>query len=513
MSRTPETQKPRDGGVNRFGTDHLRKDLTGRSVRGGVFTMTAQAFKVLAQLATIVILARLLSPNDFGVFAIVMSLLGILELFKDLGLSSAIVQRETITERQASTLFWYNAGLGVIVAAILAGSGPLLSGFYGQPVLAVLAPAAAATLVVTGLSVQHLALLRRQMRFKTLAVVQTGAEFFGMAAAITAAVHGLGVWSLVVQRAVWCAVLALGAWSMSRWIPGRMGAWHDVRSLVTFGGNATGAMVLGNVSNNVYKLLIGWYWGAAPLCLFERTQKIVMMPVRNINIPLSTVSLPMLSRLQSEPGRYRKAYLALVERVAMLMGPAAGLLVVAAEPVTTFVFGQDWLDAAPILAWLGISVLYMPVTYTLSWLYMSQDRTKEMLRAGLINTGISMAAFMAALPFGPVAIAATVSLSGLLLRTPILIFLATRRGPVSAGDFAAAAVAPVGGAIGAAAAVSAVAQSTYIPTQADWIQVLTYAVTAYIAALAFYCIVPRARAALVESIHLARHLNVRRAKV
>lgn len=466
----------------------------------------------MAQFATIVILARLLSPNDFGVFAIVASLLGILEIFKDLGLSSAIVQRETIAAKQASTLFWYNAGLGVLVAALMAGSAPLLSGFYNEPVLLSLAPAVAVTLIVSGLSVQHIALLRRQMRFRSLALIQTGSEVVGMLAAIAAAIEGAGVWSLMVQRAAWAVSLAIGAWGASGWIPGRMGGWRDVRSLVTFGGNATGAMVLGDISSNIQKLLIGWHWGAAPLGLFERTQKVVMMPVRNINIPLSTVSLPLLSRLQSEPERYRKAYLAVVERVAMLMAPAAGLVVVAADSITTFIFGQDWSEAAPILSWLGISVLYMPITYTLSWLYMSQDRTQEMLRAGVINTAISMSVFLAALPFGPVTIAAAISLSGLLVRMPILIALATRRGPVLASDFLAAGTAPVGAALGAAAAVTIVVDYTHIRMQPDWIQVLVSATVAYTAAVATYCVVPRARASLVDSIRISRYLCSGRVK-
>ncbi|CAN0572028.1 unnamed protein product, partial [Laminaria digitata] len=244
--------------------------------------MIAQAVKVAAQFATIVILARLLSPGDFGLFAIVFAVLSVFEIFKDLGLSSATVQRPHITDRQVSTLFWMNGGLGVGVALVLAASAPLLVQIYDEPVLGDLTPVVAIALAMTGFAAQHLALLRRQMRFTALALVQTGAELIAMLAAVSAAFAGMGIWSLVVQRLVWGIVILAGSWAVCGWLPGRPGRFAEVRGLIVFGGNVTGAMVLGRCATSLNNLLIGWFWGAVPLGMFERAQKLVLMPIQNI---------------------------------------------------------------------------------------------------------------------------------------------------------------------------------------------------------------------------------------
>ena len=181
MRQRSDQSSQADNARSPFATRHLQGNLTRRSVRGVAVTMSAQVIKVAAQFATVAILARLLSPADFGIFAIIMALLGLLEIFKDLGLSSATVQRAEITETQVSTLFWLNAGLGIAAAGGLAAAAPLLGMIYGEPILTQLTPVVALTLVMTGLAAQHLALLRRQMRFTALAVLQTTAELVAMA--------------------------------------------------------------------------------------------------------------------------------------------------------------------------------------------------------------------------------------------------------------------------------------------------------------------------------------------
>jgi len=429
----PATPTPAD---RHLGTRHLRKDVVSRSVRGGVVTIGAQGLKIVLQMGAVVLLARLLAPADFGIFAMIAAFLTVLEMFKDMGLSSATVQREEITSREVSTLFWLNTGLGAAVALVLAASAPLLSWFYGEPVLTRIVPAVALAFLFSGLGTQHLALLRRRMRFSVIAVVQVAGDALALAAAVGTAFAGFGIWALVVQRLVWASVTTLGAWIACGWRPTRPARFSEVRGLVAFGGNAMAAMVVANVAGNLDKVLIGWWWGATPLGFFERAQKLQQLPVVNLNTPLTAVALPALSRLVGEPERYRAMYLAVVERMIVLVVPIGGLFIAAGDLIIRLVLGPQWMEATPILAWMGLGALYMPVTYTLSWLYMSQDRTPEMLRAGLVNSGMTIAVLLAGLPFGPTGVAASYAVSGLVLRAPVLFWLATRRGPVSWRDLA-----------------------------------------------------------------------------
>lgn len=417
-----------------LGTEHLLIDLKARSVRGGAVTISAQIVKLLAQFATIAVLARLLEPSAFGLVAMTAAAVAFLELFKDLGLSAATVQRATLSHEQVSTMFWLNVALGVLAAVLTAALAPALAWFYGEDSLVGITLCLAAGFIVSGFSTQHLALLRRQMRFKALALLQLTAELLGMAAAIGAAFGGAGYWALVVQRLVWVTVLTLGAWIACSWRPGAFGPWRGVRELLGFGGNVAISNLVGLLARSADQVLIGWFWGAAALGLYERASKLVLLPLNNLNAPLHAVAMPALSRAADEPERHRRAYLRMVEKLAMVTMPAGVLLVVAPDWIVGLALGPQWLSAAPVLAWLGLTAIYQPVTYTLSWLLMSQNRTGEMRSFSLFNALVLVAAIAVALPYGMEAVAAVYALSGLCVRVPALLWMVGRRGAIRAQD-------------------------------------------------------------------------------
>ena len=487
-----------------LGVDHLQSDIVARSVRSGGITIMAQGAKVLFQGVAIVILARLLAPTDFGVFAMVAAFLTLLELFKDLGLSTATVQRPEITLRQVSTLFWLNAALGVLVAALLALSAPLLAWGYGEQRLAEITPAVAVAFVFTGLAAQHLALLRRQMRFAQVARVQVGAEIISLLAAIAVAYAGGGVWALVAQRLVWAIGIAALGWIACPWMPGAPGPLAEVRTFITFGGNATASMAVNYLSGSLDKILIGWYWGAAPLGFYDRAQRLHLLPIQNLTIPLANVALAALSRLLDQPIRYRQIYFAAVERIAMVISPFGGFLIAAASPVVELLLGPQWSEAVPLLTWMSAGLLYLPISYTLSWLFMSQDRTPEMLRAGLANSAIVVAGIAAGLPFGPVGVAAAYIITGAALRVPLMFWFVGRRGPVRTADLWRASFLPAGAGLAVAIAVWAVRTwggADELGALADTAIAL---LAAGVTALAFYAAFPAGRSALASLIRLRK---------
>ncbi len=496
MKRSPPAPEPPDGSPKadrHLGTDHLHHDLVARSVRGGMVTMGAQGAKVAIQFVAVVLLARLLAPADFGVFAMVAAFLGALEILKDLGLSTATVQRPQITSRQVSTLFWLNAGLGVTVALGLAACAPLLAWLYREPILLDIVPIVAVAFAFNGFGTQHLALLRRQMRFSLIALVQVSGEMVALVAAVTAALAGMGLWSLVIQRLAWAFFTTLMAWIACDWRPGRPGSLSDVKGMIAFGGNATASMVVSFLASSLDKVLIGWWWGAASLGFYERAQKLLQLPIQNLNTPLATVALPALSRLADQPARYRDAYLAAAERLTMLIAPIGGLFIAAGDLVVTLLLGSQWTESAAVLKWMGVSAIYMPITYSLSWLYMSQDRTSEMLRAGFVNASLSVVALLAGLQFGAAGVAAAYAISGITLRAPLLLWLAGRRGPVRTRDLvrvlllplcAVVAVAGVGIAVRSWSALAA------LPIPAEAAVLVTAMGTA---ALLVYAAFPRGR--------------------
>lgn len=423
-----------------FTTDHLVDDLSGRSVRGGAVTIFAQVVKIVAQFGVTIVLARILAPEAFGLVAMVAVVLTFLETFKDLGLSAATVQRATITHQEVSTLFWVNVGLGFVAALLMVPLAPFLAWFYGEPKLVNITLVLGIGFALSGLSTQHLALLRRQMRFSLLASIQMGAEILGMLSAVVAAYLGADFWSLILQRLVWSGVMALGGWVFCGWRPGLPGRLGHVRELLGFGGHVTGSNLVSLFVRNMDQVLIGWYWGATPLGLYDRAYKILLLPINNLNAPLFSVAMPALSRLADQPERYRRTYLGMVEKLSMVTMPCAALLIAAPDLVVRLLFGSQWVAATPIVAWLGVAALYQPVTYTCSWLFMTQNRTAEMFRWGMVSSALSALSIVIGLPFGAVGVAASWAVSGILIRQPALFWAVGRNGPVRPFDMVRAMI-------------------------------------------------------------------------
>lgn len=491
--------------------DHLQHDVTGRSVRGGFVTVVAQFAKVGAQIGVTAILARLLRPEAFGLVAMVAVIVAFLEMFKDFGLSAATVQRPNLAHADVSTLFWINVGLGAVAALLMLPLAPLLAWFYREPALINVTLWLSLGFVLSGLSTQHLAILRRQMRFTTLAMVLMWSEIIGMAVAVAAAYAGADYWALVVQRLVWALCLALGAWAFCPWRPGRPGSLRQIRDLLRFGGHVVGSNLVGTFVRNLDQMLIGWYWGAAPLGLYERAYKILVVPINNLNAPLFSVALPTLSRLADQPALYRRAYLGTVEKLNMVVMPCAAVLIAVPGDVVHVLFGPHWLAATPIVAWLGLAALYHPIGYTCSWLFMTQDRTREMLRWGLTGAALNAAFIIGGLRFGPIGVAASIAVGGLAIRLPVLFWMVGRRGPVSYGDLVRSMLPSSAAAALIVGAIVFVRRAGFLHDATPLEAVALACVIAAAVALLCFATVPQSRQALIECARLPRLLIRRRA--
>jgi PST family polysaccharide transporter len=374
-------------------------------------------------------------------------------------------------------------------------------------VLLEITPVAGLAFLFTGIAAQHLALLRRQMRFSILAASQGGTEIVGILAAVVAALAGAGIWALVAQRLAWAAANAAVAWLACAWRPGRPGPVREVRDFVAFGGNATASMMVSYLAGYLDNVLIGWYSGTGALGLYERSQRLLLLPIRNLNVPLGGVVIAALSRLHADPARYRALYLGTVERLAMVIAPVGGLLLGAAGPAVAIVLGPQWTDAAPILMWMAPMALYQSATYALSWLYMSQDRTPEMLRAGTASAGLALLAIVGGLTFGPAGVAAALMISGLVVRAPLLFWLVGRAGPVRTRDLYAVLATPAAAFVTVAAATTAARRLLTLDAIAVSAEVAVLLAVSLVSAAAVYLIVPRTRRAIRGLARLPRVLG------
>ena len=380
--------------------DHLKSDLEGRSVRGGAVTLASQGAQFVLQSVSTVVLARLLTPADFGLVAMVTAITGLGQAFADFGLSEATIQREKINHGQVSTLFWINVAIGLALMLCTVGLAPVLAWFYREPRLKDIAFVLSLTFLVGGLRVQHDALLKRQMRFFSLAVRDVAAYVVAVPVAITMAWKGAGYWALIALPLTLNTTQMVFSWLIARWLPGLPRRDAKVGSMVAFGGNVAASYLIYNVNRNADNVLIGWHWGAGPLGLYSRAYNLLMLPVRQLNGPAGSVAVPAFSRLQSDPESFARYYLRLVNIVLWISTPIFGFLFSAARPVIRVVLGNQWVEAAPVFQVLAISALGQLLLDTTVWLLVSRGESGRLLKLLMIVSPVIVTSFLIGLPFG-----------------------------------------------------------------------------------------------------------------
>jgi O-antigen/teichoic acid export membrane protein len=435
-SQTLKTeQKTADANERFFRTEHLKSRLGAAAARGGIVTFVAQGLKLLIFTVATVVLARLLTPQDYGLVGMVTIIVNFVGIFQYLGLSTATVQWAELNHRQVSTLFWVNLALSAGIGLIVAACAPLVAMFYGEPRLIWITLGFAAAIPLRGLSIQHEALLIRQMRFTTLAVNDLVALVAGLCAAILTAARGWSYWALVVNQLVLTSSTAIGVWLACGWRPGLPHRDTDLRRMLSFGGNLTGYNLVNFFSRNIDNLLIGKIWGAYQLGLYSRAYQMLMLPLEQVNGPFSSVAVPALSRLNDEPERYRAAFARVLEKIAMLTMPGVAFMIAAADWIVLLMLGPQWTQTARIFMLLGAAALVQPLARSALWLFTTQGRGREIFRWGVVGGAIAVLSIVVGIRWGAVGVAAAYASTDLCVTTPLLFWYAGRKGPVRARDF------------------------------------------------------------------------------
>ena len=417
-----------------FATDHLLTNLRQRTISSGVVTAAAQGAQFFLNLAYIMMLARLLVPQDFGLVAMVTTIMGFLRIFQDAGLSTATVQRQEITHAQISNLFWVNVMIGSVTTLVVAALAPAVAWFYREPRLIGITLVLSVTFLLASSAVQHVALLNRQMRFGIIAVIDGISMLAGYLTGIGMALWKYGYWALVFANVIQVAIRLALAWSMSRWRPRLPSRNTQTRRLLGFGANLTVGTLMYSLARGADNLLIGRFFGAAAVGLYSRGSILLVRPLQQFTMPINAVLIPALSRIQNQPDRYRRTFLHVFESIALISFLFTGLLLALSYPLTLAVLGPKWKAAAVIFAGFTIAALAYPLTTASTWLFASQGRGQSWVLTSLIVSSVTLSSFLVGLPFGPAGLAISYSASCVLIELPFVYYMAGRRGPVSRKD-------------------------------------------------------------------------------
>lgn len=373
-----------------------QRSLGGHAARGGAYVVVGQVVKVLLQAASLVILSRVLTPSEFGIIAFITAVVGFGELFRDFGLTPASIQSPTLSQGQASNLFWVNTSIGVVLGALLAVSGPLLATILGQSELIVIAPFVGLSFVFVGAQAQFQVALSRRMKFATLVITDVVAQLIATTTAVLLAIGGAGIWALVAQILVaQFSTFVLRAIA-SRWLPSLPRRGAGIRKFFNYGGYLFAAQLLTYLASNVDTYLIGARWGAVSLGLYNRAFTLMTLPVRQALVPLTNVMLPVLSRTADDDQRFYRFLL----RLQFGLGAAviwAYLTAVALAPdIIEVVLGAQWLEASSIFRLLAVGGAFQILSHLNYWVFLSRGITRSLFRYNILTKTFTVALLVAA---------------------------------------------------------------------------------------------------------------------
>lgn len=394
------------------------RSLASRAAGGAAVTMAGQALKMVVQFGGIVLLARLLTPHDYGLMAMVTAVVGVAEILRDFGLSSAAIQARQLSREQRDNLFWINTGIGLLLAMAVFAGARWIADFYREPVLATIAQALAVTFLINGMTTQYRAHLSRGLRFGQVALGDVGAQVAGLGAGVAAALAGWNYWALVAQQLVQAAVGFGVALACARWLPRGYRRDAPMRGLLDFGWNLMAAQLLGYASRNVGQVIIGVRTGADALGLYNRAFQLLMMPLNQISAPATTVALPVLSQLQDERERFG-AYL-LRGQTVMLHAIVSVFAFACAQalPLIVLVLGEQWRPAVPLFQVLVIGGAFQAAAYAAYWVFLAKGLMRQQLFCSLAGRVLLVACVLAGSAWGALGVAVGYS-AGLLLLWPL----------------------------------------------------------------------------------------------
>jgi PST family polysaccharide transporter len=408
--------------TNYFGENKPRDNFGQHSLRGGVVSIGARVVNAFVQMASVVVLARLLSPEDYGLVSMVGAIIGIAPLLIDLGTRDAVVQQGHITPQEISTLFWVTVALGFGFAVVAAASGPLIAHFYSEPRLATVALVSSLSVVALSLSYQHQALLRRAMMYQELAVIEIGASVISTAIAIAMALKGAAYWALVVRPVTVSVVTAVGVWWKCRWVPGRPALTTGVKEMVKFGLHWIGFSGSDFVGKFADRVAIGHVSGAIALGYYQKACLVYDNCLDLVITPLQSVAMAGLSKLRNNPEGLWNSWSKALSTVAFFAMPAFGLLAVISQDVIVLALGEKWVNASILLSIFALRGIPHVVQRTCGWLHNAAGRADRFMRWGVISSVAQLLALFVGLPFGMIGVAWSFVLCTYLLFLPAIAY-------------------------------------------------------------------------------------------
>lgn len=408
--------------VDYFNLSDSHENLRRSAVRGAGLTIFSQASNYIIQMFSTVVLARLVTPNHFGLVAMVSAIYIFFMMFRNFGLNEAVIQAPDIDHKKISTLFWINIVVSFVLTLIFIAIAPVLAWFYKEPRLISITATLSLVFIFGGLSTQHVALLKRQMSFFSISINEILAALLSTTTAIILAIYGWGYWALIWRQLILAISSAVGAWILCKWRPGWPARGTGVRPMIKFGINTLGTNTINYMSQNLDKILIGWKFGALPLGYYDRAYHLFMAPAQQLTWPLGSVALSTLSKLQHDSEKFSRYILKALSILAFIGLPISACLTLTSKDIILLLLGPQWDEAAKIFSILGTGIGIIILYGTHAWIHASLGRTDRWLKWSIVNSIITIGFIGIGLRYGSIGVAVAYTLSLYILLGPSLLY-------------------------------------------------------------------------------------------
>ncbi|MFN0015027.1 MAG: lipopolysaccharide biosynthesis protein [Saprospiraceae bacterium] len=333
----------------------MSKSLSDRSLSAIAWAVMDKLSGSVVSFVVTILLARMLSPEDFGLVAMVMIFFEFSAVFVESGFSTALIREKTISEADKSTTFIFNLVAAVALYGVLFISAPYIASFFRQPMLTLIVRIMGISLIVNALSLVQHSVLIQQIDFKTQTIVRSASVLVSGGVAVVLAFQGWGVWSLVARYALLDLMTTALFWLLSGWRPTMQFSRESFRRLFGFGSKILAAAVLDKFFVHIYKLLIGKFFAAATLGFYTQAGTFTNMVINTLFRTVQSVTYPVLAKLQDDREKLKLGYRKMLQLSSFIIVPAMTVLGVLAEPVLSTLVGEKWLPAAPMLQLLCLS--------------------------------------------------------------------------------------------------------------------------------------------------------------
>jgi PST family polysaccharide transporter len=439
--------------------------------RGTRYTAASQVVTQLVRFGTNVVLARLLTPEDFGIVAIALVVTTLLDQVKDLGTGSAIIQRESVDDKLLNSVFYLNLALGAVLGlSIYLSAGPVAS-LLGAPQAAPVLQAFSVITVVTSLSQIHHSLLRRNLRFFEIGIVASVSAAATAVVSIIGALLGLNYWALVLGTAVGALVGTVLVWIYDRWRPSLMLSLASLKSIWGYSVHLFLANILFIFFTQVDKIIIGRFIGSSALGTYTLAQRTVMSPITAVSTVVNEVSFPAFSRRQNDHAALRSGIIRSSQVVALVTFPAMIGLAVLADSAVPVVFGPQWYGLIPVIWLLAPIAAVQSMTVSSTQVLLAKGRSDWAFRWGVVYCLVLTVFELIGVRWGLVGVAAAYA-AGILLLTPFELALAFRTIEMRLRDYLRELLPHVWITAVMAVCVAAAAGGVRAVTEADWAELM-----------------------------------------